>query len=174
MNKFLLVVLIAFCSCRLTEREIFTNFQAYIKKYAKKYNSINEYMARYRVFSKNMRRVEWSNIKTHGVTKFMDMTPMEFQRKYLNLKISVSDTIRLNNVKPLNVNAPEKWDWRDEGCVNHVKDQGSCGSCWAFASTANMEGQYYLKTKKAITLSEQQLVDCDTIDQGKKNIINFL
>ena len=123
-------------------------------------------MARYRVFSKNMRRVEWSNIKTHGVTKFMDMTPMEFQRKYLNLKISVSDTIRLNNVKPLNVNAPEKWDWRDEGCVNHVKDQGSCGSCWAFASTANMEGQYYLKTKKAITLSEQQLVDCDTIDQG--------
>jgi C1A family cysteine protease len=50
-------------------------------------------------------------------------------------------------------------DWR--GKMNPAKDQGGCGSCWAFAATAAIEGRYAIKSKKSINLSEQQMIDCD-------------
>jgi hypothetical protein len=58
-------------------------------------------------------------------------------------------------------NLDERLDWTEKGAANAIKDQKSCGSCWAFSTTANLEGAGFVATGVLASLSEQQLVDCD-------------
>jgi C1A family cysteine protease len=70
-----------------------------------------------------------------------------------------------NNLQSL----PESVDWSLTEAVSPVKDQGQCGSCWSFSTTGAIEGAYYIKNKKPISLSEQQLVDCDNLSNGGRD-----
>ena len=170
MKKFILVLLLAIISSEIDiESQIFTRFQRFIKKYNKKYNSMNEYLARFNVFRQNIITNDQNGPINfnQGITKFSDLTHQEFARTYLNLNFN---SMALLNLKPVTVKisneAPEAFDWRSQGAVSDIKDQGSCGSCWAFATVANLEGLYAQEKGVIKTFSEQLLVDCDTEDSG--------
>jgi cysteine peptidase B len=169
MNKFILALLIALVACDIdVDAIMFQQFQRFIKKYHKKYSSVNEFLARYEVFKRNtLTTFQENNSYKTGITKFSDLTFQEFSKIYLNLNY---DAMAVANFNPYIVKvsnaAPDAFDWREKGYVSPVKDQGSCGSCWAFSTVANLEGQYYKGKGKMVTFSEQMLVDCDTYDSA--------
>jgi len=167
MRKFLLVALLALTIC-WDEEYAFKQFQKFITKYNKKYNSIEEFMARYQVFCQNMNtpRLLGQSYQT-GITKFSDMTQQEFRKTYLNLDVTALARMNFQPAKFVaNGDAPDELNFIDQGYLQGVKDQGSCGSCYAFSAIANIEGLYYTKYGKNKEFSEQMIVDCDTEDSG--------
>jgi cathepsin F len=152
---------------------IFNQFQKFIKEHNKKYTNIDEYMARYNTFKKNYEKLETMTISpdskvSHsvGLNKFADLSFEEFRRTYLNAKISPVHLQRTSKPTFLTylADVPESFDWRDKKAVGPVKDQGRCGSCFAFSAVGNLEGLHAIKTGEFVQYSEQQLVDCDKLD----------
>jgi len=62
--------------------------------------------------------------------------------------------------------APASLDWTTQGATTPVKDQGQCGSCWAYSATEGIESGLFMATKNLIQLAEQQIVSCDKTDGG--------
>ena len=148
--------------------EIESAFLGYITEFGKSYTNVAEYEMRLREFA-----VKHSVIQEHNATeesfklghnKFSDWTDAEYKAilTYKSKGEHVAEDMDLS--KPLGSGV----NWVTSGCVNAIKDQGQCGSCWAFSSVASTEGAYCIAhgTSKLYSLSEQQLVDCDTVCYG--------
>jgi len=86
------------------------------------------------------------------------MSPEEFKSRVLMFPRRVSP-VPLKESS--NISIPESWDWRDKGAVSPVRDQGSLGTCWAFSTAQNIEGQRFLKFGVLEQLSVEQLIECD-------------
>jgi len=98
---------------------------------------------------------------TMGMNAMGDMTLAEYKATKLGYKPVGRSYMRSKNTADLShVKAAAAVDWRKKGAVTPIKDQGQCGSCWAFSTTGSTEGAVQIATKKLISLSEQQLVDC--------------
>jgi len=139
-------------------------FLKFIKKFDKEYSTVEEFESRFQTFKANI--IMSGDLE---FTPFMDLTPIEFSSR-LNLNSALYAKFR-STMKPFQVDqshvAEDALDWRSKGFSTDVKDQGQCGSCWAFSAVGNIEGIYFAKTHILENLSEQQLVDCDTEeDQG--------
>ncbi|XP_033150981.1 cathepsin L1-like [Drosophila busckii] len=102
-----------------------------------------------------------------GVNQFSDLTFKEFEGLFLSSLTPDNASLAKESVyEPSGRAVPSSLDWRSQGAVTPVKNQGSCGSCWSFSANGALEGQWYLKTKKLISLSEQNLVDCSREKYG--------
>lgn len=147
-------------------------FEDFIVKHNKEYKHEDEKLARFKIFQKNLQKIKLLNdhergTAKYGVTKFADWTVHEFRRNSLGFRTDLLDS---DNVDPAaeipQISIPDSFDWRDKKVVSEVKNQEQCGSCWAFSTTGNIEGQWAIKKKKLVSLSEQELVDCDKVDEG--------
>jgi len=138
------------------------SFNSWTSLYGRSY-SANERAYRMKVYESNLNFIENHNRQNKGFTcamnQFGDLTLSEFSLQYLSTKINASEIVRAQ-IYPDLPPAADDVDWRTSGAVTAVKNQGQCGSCWAFSTTGSVEGITKIKTGTLPSLSEQQLVDC--------------
>jgi len=117
------------------------SFPTWMVTNGKNYSSFEEYSLRERVYHNNLRKIATHNSEGHswtmGANKFADLTPREF--KQLTGSCVFPHRRRHNNLR-FDVDSPSSVDWTTKGAVTAVKNQGQCGSCWAFSATGSMEG----------------------------------
>jgi len=145
-------------------------FGRFMKEYKKTYDTVEEYSERLAVFADNMERVAKMNAEhvlingeaVFGVTKFSDLSPKEFKSIYLTYRPSNATKEYVTFDGPV----ANDVDWVSKGAVTSVKDQGRCGSCWAFSAVAAIESYAELAGKGLKVLSAQQVNSCDKRDGG--------
>ena len=147
-------------------RHAFIRFK---RDHNKLYSTAEEDLYRFRVFKQAIIKIEAMNeASTHNngigasfaVNKFADLTEAEFKSMYLGYlgkPVAVTDG---EEPLPVSTGDHDVIDWVFENKVSAVKDQGACGSCWAFSATGSLESAYAIKNGNVVTFSEQQLVDC--------------
>ncbi|KAG8385456.1 hypothetical protein BUALT_Bualt03G0047200 [Buddleja alternifolia] len=149
--------------------------EQWMANYGRVYKDDTEKATRFKIFKENVEFIDsFNNVGSRayklGINEFADLTNEEFRASRNGYKMASHQKSFDNTAfKYENVTAvPASMDWRKKGAVTGVKDQGQCGCCWAFSAVAAMEGINQLTTGKLISLSEQELVDCDTSgeDQG--------
>ncbi|GAA0161000.1 cysteine protease [Lithospermum erythrorhizon] len=171
----------------LQDASMTVRHEQWMTQFGRVYKDDIEQAKRFNIFKGNVEYIDSVNnagTRTYelDVNKFADLTNEEFRAtrngyKQAPFPRSCKATFMYENVSAI----PSSMDWRTKGAVTPVKDQGQCGCCWAFSAVAATEGINQLTTGKLVSLSEQELVDCDRsgIDQGcmgglMDNAFNFI
>ncbi|XP_034212768.1 macrodontain-1-like [Prunus dulcis] len=184
---FFLVLILAFCSSQAScsrqlygeEKNMFQRFEEWMTKHGRVYKDAQEEL-RYDIFKSNVEFIEAFNKNKDGrkytlsINKFADRKNEELRamrngynvRQHLSKEVITSNSMKVSPntfFKYANVTVvPLSWDWTTSA-VTPVKDQGyDCGSCWAFATVAVVEGLNSIMTGNLISLSEQEIIDCTT------------
>ncbi|KAK6146215.1 hypothetical protein DH2020_020084 [Rehmannia glutinosa] len=159
---------------QLPELSMLERHEKWMAQHGRVYKDAQEKMKRFEIFTDNVQKIEAFNAGPDqgyklGVNAFADMNDEEFQASlngYKRQEPEMMSALEHEHFRYTNVrNVPKTLDWRKKGAVTPVKDQGLvCGSCWAFSAVAAMEGINQIKTGKLVSLSEQEIMDCDKKD----------
>jgi len=164
----LAVLALAF-SCTLAfDANLDQQWKLWKSTYNKQYSNVQEILRR-TAWESNLQIVQAHNLEADmgvhtywlGMNAYADMTNEEFNR----VMNGYNATRTQRSTRPTFTYDPsipmaDDVDWRTKGYVTPIKDQGQCGSCWAFSSTGSLEGQHFKATGQLVSLSEQNLVDC--------------
>ena len=144
-----------------------------------KFNDDNQLTRMFNNWVDNDKYIEYINSQNKSYklahNQYSGMNQEEFndymglQSNYEKFKINISGSDK-NISTDFNVSVPTFVDWRTEGAVTQVKNQGQCGSCWSFSNTGALEGAYWLKYANLTSFSEQELVDCSNFKNGGPNM----
>ena len=146
----------------LTREEQFERFK---QKYDKNYSSAAEERLRFKVFSENVAAAESHNAArgsgsyTRGINQWSDLTQKEWEAAVLGgyKRMGPSKVTRSKTASYKTKDLPANVDWRDEGVISGVKNQGQCGSCWAFGTTEQIESYAAIASGNLVELSTQRV-----------------
>ena len=155
-----------FLSERISEEEMM--YMKYVTEFGKSYGTRAEFEYRMEQFKNSLAKMALHNSdnshgSTVGLNQFADWTDAEYKKLlgYKGKKLSATPAELLDTS-----NLEDSLDWRQKGAVTAVKNQGQCGSCWAFSTTGAVEGSMFLAYGNLQSYSEQQLVDCSRQNNG--------
>jgi cathepsin L len=170
MKTLLVLVVLVSAACALSFKDksglrVNDHWQRFKVVHNRNYGRYEEYR-RKTIFASNLRVIMNHNIEADlgvhtfrlGVNQFADLTTEEFKQQVNGYRSRA--TPAREQFQATFAPVPDTVDWRDKNLVTPVKNQGQCGSCWAFSAVAGLEGQHAKATGKLVSLSEQNLVDC--------------
>jgi len=142
-------------------------FEGYKVRFGKSYTADEEPM-RAAIFAANVDKINAHNMRgeswTMGINEFTDLTSQEFAMGRIGGYLPRKLRRQTPPAPAVHADPAPSWDWSSKGAVTPIKNQGQCGSCWAFSSTGSIEGAGFISKGTLTSLSEQQLVDCATAE----------
>jgi C1A family cysteine protease len=153
--------------------DIRTRFDAFVDQFSKSYETEEARQYAFEAFAINDQKVQEYNSQdltyTLGHNEYSDMKPEDFNDQMLGGYVEKDESEKNYDYSLADAatDAPDSIDWVTKGAVTPIKNQGQCGSCWAFSTVMGIEGDLFVEQGKLISLSEQDLVSCDhNGDQG--------